>query len=843
MGVFTFRLNTIFILGFASSAHAADRCPVTNSAWVTQHARETLGSMLTDYGAQETVNDLARLGINEVNPVAVTPLGGRYFRKGKINQEYANPDDWRFRKDFDPLQAYVDKAHAKGMKVVPWFEGGLKLPANTPLAAKGWTTLSKTKSPTYEYSNGTKFAYLNPFHPDAQDYLIQNLVDTVENYDIDGIQLDDNFALPASAGSPGGPQHEDFGYDSYTLSEFAKRNDKNQNFHEWKVARMNDFMRKLSERVRAAAAASGKKDFKIQVAPNSPAYARKWYTQDVETWANKGYVDEVVFQNYRTTVDGFRSVLNDQSVQRVARKVPTRISIKPDMINGSPKASTPLIRGQLEVLKQAAKSGPFCPGVAWFTHDKMTSEQPGQELPVELVAPFGHGESGPAIANPPPSHAETVTKKPTDTAPKNVAIAAARPLAGRPSEVVPKPAQPPKPLAMDVNPPKTPVAASAGNLAATPAVLPKSMPVPAHKIAPAPAPHPEIQAAAPPSQVPPMAEKKVEPSTPHGLTAKAEPMPEPALAPEPKSLVAMHPVMDQAPVAGKVAEAPEATPSNSAPDISVTHHSFAAYSAPVGPLAPTVQLKVVAKASATPKAAPAKQSMAKAETPRGPASREDAKRFLPGTYVGRNASGACTVVITEERGDHNFTTKPLQRILVYNNAAISVGADGRQKLARDEFAELTIVDPSDDSRATVPSACRTRDCHLSAMKNYALPPQSLNMRAPASSSSLKLSVQESSYHLNRWSPRWIENGRVLRDIKLGRDGKGDLARLVSRESLLDGTFDGPADRADSLKSLDLKVLDQGVTSHQARCGDLKPKASGVTAPAAANPASPPSFGH
>ena len=46
---------------------------------------------------------------------------------------------------------------------------------------------------------GANEAYLNPCHPEVQTFLTDLIVEVVQAYPVDGIQLDDHFGLPLEA--------------------------------------------------------------------------------------------------------------------------------------------------------------------------------------------------------------------------------------------------------------------------------------------------------------------------------------------------------------------------------------------------------------------------------------------------------------------------------------------------------------------------------------------------------------------------------------------------------------------------------------------------------------------
>lgn len=92
---------------------------------------------------------------------------------------------------YDPLAVAVDEAHRLGMELHMWFNtfrvgdsgtlstfAGVEDPAHVAYAQPGWVV---TK-------NGD--LYLDPSSPDAREWLVGNLMEIVEAYDVDAVQFD-----------------------------------------------------------------------------------------------------------------------------------------------------------------------------------------------------------------------------------------------------------------------------------------------------------------------------------------------------------------------------------------------------------------------------------------------------------------------------------------------------------------------------------------------------------------------------------------------------------------------------------------------------------------------------
>jgi uncharacterized lipoprotein YddW (UPF0748 family) len=121
----------------------------------------------------------------------------------------------------DSLGELVHQAHRQHLRLIPWFEYGLMVPTSAALAQKhpNWLTTTSAGETVpgakpapkinpllrplvrplwnlQQEAAGANQAWLNPFHPEVQEFLVDLIVDVVQRYGVDGIQLDDHFGLP-----------------------------------------------------------------------------------------------------------------------------------------------------------------------------------------------------------------------------------------------------------------------------------------------------------------------------------------------------------------------------------------------------------------------------------------------------------------------------------------------------------------------------------------------------------------------------------------------------------------------------------------------------------------------
>lgn len=206
----------------------------------------------------------------------------------------------------DMLRLYTDEFHSRGIEVVLWMSclrAGYEGSGNTArgVAAKKpeWRAASQSGKDTVSNEYGNAY-FLNPALPEVKEFLLSNYRYILENYDIDGFQLD-YIRYPENSS-------ENYGYDEYTVSEFkrttgaseAPKSSGQPGWSEWcdfRASKVTDIVSAVSALVREI-----RPDilFSADVAPEYPS-SRVKMCQDTLEWISKGYVDAVYPMAYGTT--------------------------------------------------------------------------------------------------------------------------------------------------------------------------------------------------------------------------------------------------------------------------------------------------------------------------------------------------------------------------------------------------------------------------------------------------------------------------------------------------------------------------------------------------------------
>ncbi|MGK7919221.1 MAG: glycoside hydrolase family 10 protein [Trichodesmium sp.] len=322
--------------------------------WITNIDSEVLFSTTATKAA---VNRLANLNFNTLYPTVWQ--GGYTLYPSQVAQQvfgkYLDPTPGLQGRDF--LQEIISEAHEKDLTIIPWFEFGFMAPADSELARLHPNWLTKRRDGTTIKMQG-KYprVWLNPFHPEVQQFILDLVMEIVTKYDIDGIQLDDHFGLPA-----------EFGYDDFTVKLYEKELpglSPPENYQEtfwvrWRADKINDFVERISQEIKAI-----KPDCIISISPNPLHFALPAYLQDWLTWETEKWIDEIVLQVYRPDIKRFIKELERTEVKLAKNHLPFAIGILSGLKNNSTPITT--VEAQVEAVRQRNFAG-----VSFFFYESL----------------------------------------------------------------------------------------------------------------------------------------------------------------------------------------------------------------------------------------------------------------------------------------------------------------------------------------------------------------------------------------------------------------------------------------------------------------------------------------
>lgn len=267
------------------------------AVWVTNVSSSALFS---ENNLNAMIDNLAQLNFNTIC-VSVYNKGQTLFPSRTLADVLGTTPDavvfdncsWG-----DVLGKLIEKAHAKNIKVIAWFEYGFAShyqgqAGKIADAKPEW--ISKDINGNMTEKNG--FYWLNGFHAGVRKFITDLVVECVHHYPgLDGIQGDDRLpALPAHAG-----------YDDYTRQLYLAETGKNlpsnpaeNAFLNWKVDKMTGFAVSLYQAVKAE-----RNTCIVCWAPSVQGWAKTNYLQDWPEWIKRGVADFVSPQLYRTETQG-----------------------------------------------------------------------------------------------------------------------------------------------------------------------------------------------------------------------------------------------------------------------------------------------------------------------------------------------------------------------------------------------------------------------------------------------------------------------------------------------------------------------------------------------------------
>ena len=269
--------------------------------WITTTASTALDN---SDNITQTVNNCKKAGINNIFVVVYN--NGRTIYPSEVMARLTGNKQLERFTGRDPLKEIIAAAKIAGIKVHAWFEYGFassySAQGGSIVQAKStWAALDQNRALVVK--NG--FDWLNAFHPEVQQFLVDLFKEVAINYDVDGVQGDDRLpALPSSAG-----------YDDYTVSEYKKEhnnafppsNIKDPSWLKWRANRLNLFMKRLHGELKAI-----KPLLQITMSPSPYPWSLEEYLQDWPTWVDSAWVDAIIPQCYRYDIGAYSATLQQQ---------------------------------------------------------------------------------------------------------------------------------------------------------------------------------------------------------------------------------------------------------------------------------------------------------------------------------------------------------------------------------------------------------------------------------------------------------------------------------------------------------------------------------------------------
>lgn len=246
--------------------------------------------------AAKMLDNVKILGINAVF-LQVRPSGDALYNsnlypwsKYLTGEQGQAPDD-----GFDSLEFWIDEAHKRGIELHAWInpyritkkafsepkhDFGSLDPTNPAVINPDWVV---------KHSDGN--LYLNPGLPQTRKYIIDGVIEIIENYDVDGIHMDDYFY-------PGKNFDDIKTYNKYGV-DF-------DNIDDWRRENVNILIRQLHEVIKPYNIRFGVSPFGIWANNSSNPLgsdtkgAQSYYEHyaDTRKWVKEGIIDYLAPQIY-----------------------------------------------------------------------------------------------------------------------------------------------------------------------------------------------------------------------------------------------------------------------------------------------------------------------------------------------------------------------------------------------------------------------------------------------------------------------------------------------------------------------------------------------------------------
>ncbi|NDJ18053.1 family 10 glycosylhydrolase [Myxacorys almedinensis A] len=352
--LFVITLTAVLLLSNLTPGVAQSRQEI-RGVWMTTNDLDVLKDRAK---VDDAVTQLGRLNFNSIYPV-VWNSGYVMYPSAVAQRQGIQPFVYKGADGHDILADLISKAHQRGLFVMPWFEFGLMAPETSELALNHpeWITQRRDGSQT-SISGAGEVVWLNPFRPDVQKFMTDLVLEVVAQYDVDGIQFDDNMSLP-----------REFGYDRYTTALYTKETKKavpgptDPEWIRWRANKLTAFMAQLKKAVR------DQKSYAIfSISPNYYDLAYKYHLQDWLAWVRQGIADELIVQVYRPNLQSFISQLSRPEIKETQQKIPTGIGILTGL------RTNPVGIAQIQEQVRAAQDRGL--GVSFFYYESLWKAAP-----------------------------------------------------------------------------------------------------------------------------------------------------------------------------------------------------------------------------------------------------------------------------------------------------------------------------------------------------------------------------------------------------------------------------------------------------------------------------------
>jgi uncharacterized lipoprotein YddW (UPF0748 family) len=338
--------------------------------WITTTANNALA---TPVDTAQTMRRLKEIGLNTVyveawkNGYAQFPSEvlrrtiGVDRRPARMAMDPADAPDQAAPPGRDVFEEALIEAHRNGLIVVAWFEYGFMAAHRSTmnhLRAQKPEWLSRDIKGGEVAPNG--FVWMNPLHPEAQRFLTDLVLEAIDRYDLDGVQLDDRIVWP----------HVTMGYDDYTRTVYARehagreppQDARDPAWMRWRADKINAFAQQFVSEIRAR-----RPGLVVSLSPAVYPWSWEHYLLEWPQWVawKRPRWDEFIPQAYRTSYESFEKTWREQAAHvKAAGHDRQRDLMAGIRIQGDGKDSSwPQLRDSILLARSMGNGG----HVLWFS--------------------------------------------------------------------------------------------------------------------------------------------------------------------------------------------------------------------------------------------------------------------------------------------------------------------------------------------------------------------------------------------------------------------------------------------------------------------------------------------
>lgn len=250
----------------------------------------------------------------------------------------------------DLLEETLIAAHRNQLLYIAWFEYGFMAAYKDTMndLRKQKPEWMMTTRDGQLVSDQNPFVWMNPLRPECREFLLGIVLDAVDQYDLDGVQLDDRIAWPVT-----------MGYDDFTVEAYKKEHQgqsppddpRNAQWVAWRAEKVGEFAEQFYKELKKA-----RPNLIVSISPAVYPWSLENYACDWKAWSHNGWMDEYVPQVYR------------MNYQRVEEDWPTQLdAVGKDrydalvggfrLVGDGPDSTWPEYEKQMQLVRERGGAG------------------------------------------------------------------------------------------------------------------------------------------------------------------------------------------------------------------------------------------------------------------------------------------------------------------------------------------------------------------------------------------------------------------------------------------------------------------------------------------------------